>query len=301
MAKTWLIIGAGYTGGRLARRLAADGAAVVATHRSGPPIDVAGAPVGEQARGDAAMPVPGAITQLVLELDAPLPPLPAADVVVCCAPPGQPPGEREERLIAALRGSPWLLYVSSTGVYGPGHGQWIDERHPLAPESESERARAAAEERLGRAAAAAGLRCTLLRAAGIYGPDRGLIARVKRGEARVVGDGSAYLSRIHVEDLVAAILAAAEREVEGAVNCGDDEPAPYGEVLDAVAAKLGLPPPPRVDPATLTPMARAMLLGNRKIANRRLREELGVTLRYPSWRAALAAELAEQGNGPPPI
>lgn len=301
VTKTWLIIGAGYTGGRLAQRLAADGAAVVATHRSDPRAHVAGAPAGEAARVAAAAPVPGEITPLVLELDAPLPPLPAADVVVCCAPPGQPPGEREERLVAALRGSPRLLYVSSTGVYGPGHGQWIDEQYPLAPESESGRARVAAEERLRRAAAAVGLRCTLLRAAGIYGPGRGLIARVLSGEARVVGDGSAYLSRIHVEDLVAAILAAAEREVDGAINCGDDEPAPYGEVLDAVAAQLGLPPPPRVDPATVTPMARAMLLANRKIANRRLREELGVTLRYPSWRAALRQELAEQGRAAPSI
>lgn len=275
VTQTWLIIGAGYTGSRLAQQLAAEGNVVVATRR----------PTSAAPPGTAAQWLP-------LDLDAPLPPLPAAEFVVYCAPPGQPPGEREARLIGELRGARRLLYVSSTGVYGPGSGQWIDEQHPLNPESESERARAAAEAHVTRACAAAGLRCTLLRAAGIYGPDRGLVARVRRGEARVVGDGRAHLSRIHVVDLIAAIRAAAERQVDGAINCGDDEPAPYGDVADAVAAALGVPPPPRVDPASLTPMARAMLLGNRKIANRRLREELGVTLRYPSWRAALAEELA---------
>lgn len=278
--KTWLIIGAGYLGGHLARRLAAEGASIVATRRPTTVADV------------AATASPDGVTWLPLDLDAPLPPLPAAEVVVLCAPPGAPPGAREARLIAALRGCRRLIYVSSTGVYGPGGGQWIDEAHPQRPESESERARAAAEEHVVRACETAGVRYTLLRAAGIYGPGRSLLGRLRRGEARVVGDGSAHISRIHVVDLVSAILAAAAREVDGPVNCGDDDPAPYGQVVDEAAGLLGLPAPARVDPATLTPTARAMLLGNRKIANRRLRDELGVDLRYPSWRTAATEELA---------
>lgn len=279
--KTWLIIGAGYTGGHLARRLAAEEVSIVATRRPSTVADAAA----------TAAPDDG-VTWLPLDLDAPLPLLPAAEVAVLCAPPGTPPGEREARLIAALRGCRRLVYVSSTGVYGPGGGQWIDEDHPQHPESESERARAAAEAHVIRACEAAGVRWTLLRAAGIYGPGRSLLGRLRRGEARVVGDGSAHISRIHVVDLVSAILAAASRDVDGAVNCGDDDPAPYGQVVDEAAGLLGLPPPERVDPATLTPIARAMLLGNRKIANRRLRQELGVDLRYPSWRTAATEELA---------
>jgi nucleoside-diphosphate-sugar epimerase len=306
--QTWLIIGAGYTGSRLAQQLAAEGKTVVATRRptsaspSGTsPASAAAAPPAAAApavAAPAAAAPSSSITWMPLDLDAALPVLPAAEVVVFCAPPGRPPGDREARLIGALRGARWFAYVSSTGVYGPATGQWIDEHHPLAPESDSERARAAAEEQVSRACRAAGLPCSLLRAAGIYGPDRGMVARVRRGEARVVGDGRAHLSRIHVVDLVAAIRAAVARRIEGAINCGDDDPAPYGEVADSVAAALGLPPPPRVDPATLTPTARAMLLGNRRISNRRLRQELGVELRYPSWRTALAEELASSGAQP---
>jgi nucleoside-diphosphate-sugar epimerase len=80
-------------------------------------------------------------------------------------------------------------------------------------------------------------------------PDRGLLARVRRGEARVAGDGRAHLCRIHVVDLIAAIRAAEARQVDGVINCADDEPTPAGEVADTAAAALGLPPPPRIDPS----------------------------------------------------
>ncbi len=316
MTPSWLIIGAGYTGGRLAAQLAARGVTVVATRR--------GFPEGAS-QGAEAVPRPGAITTVALDLDAAapsdvprdatrggviataapaqqgrqgplsieeqLPALPAGSIAVYCAPPGAPPGAREERLVRALAGFARVIYISSTGVYGPGYGQWIDEAWTPAPESESEKARFAAEQQLVRTADELGVPWTVLRPSGIYGPGRSLVARVRRGEARVVGDGSAYICRIHVDDLVAAIVAVAERQLGGIINASDDAPSPYGQVLDEVAGMLGLPPSPRIDPETVSPMARAMLLANRKIANKRLREELGLTLRYPSWRVAVQEEL----------
>jgi nucleoside-diphosphate-sugar epimerase len=293
MTPSWLIIGAGYTGGRLAAQLAAGGATVVATRRRFPE---------GVSEGSEAVPRPGAITTVALDLDGPtpiaeqLPALPEGSIAVICSPPGDPPGAREARLVRALAGASRIIYLSSTGVYGPGRGQWIDEAWPLAPESDSGMARVAAEAQLTRTADEVGVPWTVLRPSGIYGPGRSLVARVRRGEARVVGDGSAYICRIHVDDLVAAIVAAAERGLGGMINASDDDPSPYGQVLDEVAEKLGLPPAPRVDPETVSPMARAMLLANRKIANRRLREELGMTLRYPSWRVAVDEELASEAT-----
>ena len=108
----------------------------------------------------------------------------------------------------------------------------------------------------------------------------------------MIGDGTSHVSRIHVVDLVAAILAAGRSAVTGAVNAADDDPAPIGEVADAVAARLGLPPPPRVPVAAVSPEVAGMLTADRRIANRRMRDELGVVLRYPSWRDGLAAELS---------
>ena len=180
-----------------------------------------------------------------------------------------------------------LVYVSSTGVYGPGGGAWVDETWPVAPITESGRARATAEAAL----AGAAVPWVALRAAGIYGPGRGLVDRIRAGAYRVVGDGNSHVSRIHVVDLVAAIVAAAGSPVTGAINVADDDPAPIGEVADAVAARLGLPPPPRVPVAAVPAEVAGMLTADRRITNRRLRDELGVALRYPSWRDGLEAEL----------
>jgi nucleoside-diphosphate-sugar epimerase len=181
--------------------------------------------------------------------------------------------------------------VSSTGVYGAGGGAWVDESWPVAPLTESGRARAAAEAALADASVSASVPWVALRAAGIYGPGRGLVDRIRAGTYRVIGDGTSHVSRIHVVDLVAAILAAGTGAATGAVNVADDDPAPIGEVADAAAARLGLPPPPRVPVAAVSPEVAGMLTADRRIANRRMHDELGVVLRYPSWRDGLAAEL----------
>jgi nucleoside-diphosphate-sugar epimerase len=275
---SWLILGAGYTGTALARALVARGAAgdaITVTRRDREAAHQLAAALGVRgARADLADP-----TSLTV---------PAGAIVVCTAPPGRDPAGEIAGLLAAAAGARKLIYVSSTGVYGPGHGAWVDERAPIAPITASGHARAAAEAAL----AASPIPWVSLRAAGIYGPGRGLAARMRAGTYRVIGDGASHVSRIHVDDLVAAILAAAASPITGAINAADDDPAPIGAVADEVAARLGVPPPPRVDPATVPVEVAAMLTADRRIANRRLRDELGVTLRFPSWRDALAAELA---------
>ncbi|HEY0194785.1 MAG TPA: NAD(P)H-binding protein [Kofleriaceae bacterium] len=274
----WLILGAGYTGTALARALAARGdAAITITRRDQAAAEALAAELG--VRGAAAeLADPGSIQRAMAD----------GAIVVCTAPPGGDPAGELRGVIAAAaeRGARKLIYVSSTGVYGPGHGARVDETWPIAPATASGRARAAAEAAL----AGAPLPWIALRAAGIYGPGRGLVERVRAGSYRVVGDGTSHVGRIHVDDLVAAILAAAARPVTGAVNACDDDPAPIGEVADAVAARLGLPPPPRVPVSAVSAEVAGMLTADRRLTNRRLRDELGVALRYPSWRDALAAE-----------
>ena len=278
MTRTWWILGGGYTGGALARVLAArpDLAAEITVTRR----DAAAA----RALGDA-LGVRGVRAELG---DAGTLAIPPGAVVVCTAPPGRDPAGEIAGLVAAAASAARIVYVSSTGVYGPGHGAWVDERWPIAPITDAGRARAAAEAAL----AAARTPWIALRAAWIYGPGRGLVDRIRAGTYRVIGDGAGHVARIHVDDLVTAIVRAGTTAVTGAVNAADDDPAPIGEVADAVAARLGLPPPPRVPAAAVPAEVAGMLTANRRIANRRLRDELGVALRYPSWRDALAAELS---------
>ncbi|HEU4734793.1 MAG TPA: NAD-dependent epimerase/dehydratase family protein [Kofleriaceae bacterium] len=281
MTRTWWIVGCGYTGTELARTLVAArdlAGEVIATRRDAEAARALGAALG----------VRGERLELSAAAGPAMPAVPPGAIVVCTAPPGRDPAGEIRALLAAARDAARIVYVSSTGVYGPGHGAWVDETWPVAPFTGSGRARAAAEAAL----AGATVPWVALRAAGIYGPGRGLIDRIRAGTYRVIGDGTSHVGRIHVRDLVQAIVRAGTSAVTGPVNAADDDPAPIGQVADAVAARLGLPPPPRVPADQVAAEVAGMLTANRRIANRRLREELGVTLRYPSWRDGLEAELA---------
>lgn len=279
----WLVVGAGYTGGALVKRLVAAGHEVIATRRTAGEL-----PLGDDPTAAGRHPVV-ALDLAELASDG----YPEA-IVACCAPPGADPVREMYGLVAL--GGRRIVYVSSTGVYAPGVGAWVDESWPLAPSTASGRARLAAEQALARAAASTPAHAmftsptdgiAVLRAAGIYGPGRGLVERVRAGTYRIVGDGRAHVSRIHVADLVETIVRAGESRAEGAFNVADDDPAPIGEVADAVAASLGLPPPPRVPVASVDADVAGMLTADRRIANGRIKRELGVVLRYPSWRDAL--------------
>ncbi|MGN6110190.1 MAG: NAD(P)H-binding protein [Kofleriaceae bacterium] len=270
-ATSWIIVGAGYTGAALARALVERGADVVVTRRDADAATELGRQLGVRGvRADLAD--PESLAQLV----------PEGAIVVCLAPPGADPVGEIRHLIEASRAAARLIYVSSTGVYPPAHGAWVDESWPVAPSTASGRARAAAEAALH----GAPISWIALRAAGIYGPGRGLAERLRAGSYRVIGDGASHVSRIHVEDLVAAILAAGASRATGFVNVSDDDPAPIGQVADELARRLGVPPPPRVPAASVSPEIAGMLTADRRIANQRLTRELGVVLRYPSWRDA---------------
>jgi nucleoside-diphosphate-sugar epimerase len=287
MSRPWVIVGCGYTGAYLARALVGRGTEVTLTRRD--PTAAA-----ELARSLAAGAAPGrdssaaapTVRGVAADLGDPasLAGLVPSGAIVCClAPPGPDPAGEIRHLLDASRGAERLVYVSSTGVYAPGGGAWVDESWPIGPTTESGRARALAEGAL----ALSEIPWIALRAAGIHGPGRKLVDRIRSGTYRVVGDGTSHVSRIHVVDLVSAILAAGARDVRGFVNAADDDPAPMGEVADTLAGLLGLPPPPRVPASEVPTELAGMMTANRRIANRRLKEELGVELRYPSWRSEI--------------
>lgn len=269
---TWVLVGCGYTGEHLARALRARGDDVIATRRNVNAVAHLVADVGVRgARVDLARPETLAAVEL------------AGAIVVVLAPPGADPAGEIRALVAAAQTARRIVYVSSTGVYGRGHGQWVDESAPIAPLSPTGQARVAAEAAL----ASATVSHVALRVAGIYGPDRGIADRIRLGTYRIVGDGSAHVSRIHVDDLVTAIIAAGESDLGGAINIADDDPAPIALVADTIAAHLGVATPVRTPVEQVSPEVAAMLTADRKIANARMKS-LGVVLRHPSWRGALA-------------
>ncbi|MEO1536824.1 MAG: SDR family oxidoreductase [Pseudomonadota bacterium] len=189
----------------------------------------------------------------------------------------------------------WVGYLSTTGVYGDHDGGWVDESAPLTANTKRGKARVAAEA----AWAQLGLPLHIFRLAGIYGPGRGPFAKVRSGKARrIIKEGQVF-SRIHVEDIAATVLASIQRPNPGAAyNVCDDDPAPPQDVIAHAADLLGLPLPPAVpfEEAEMTPMARSFYSDSKRVRNDRIKDELGVQLKYPDYKTGLAALLASESG-----
>ena len=193
--------------------------------------------------------------------------------------------------IAAVETS-WIGYLSTTGVYGDRGGAWVDEASDLRPVGVRGRRRVEAEEGWLDLWQRHGQPVHLFRLAGIYGPGRGPFDQVRAGTARRVIKPGQVFSRIHVEDIVQVLEASMARPNPGAAyNVCDDEAAPPQDVIVEASRLLGIPPPPEIpfEAANLSPMARSFYEELKRVSNRRITEELGVRLRYPTYREGLAA------------
>ena len=198
----------------------------------------------------------------------------------------------ETALWAQNGGIDWLGYLSTTGVYGDHAGAWIDEDTPPGPLGARGQRRVEAEQAWLDLGAAADIGVHLFRLAGIYGPYRNQLSAVKNGTARRINKPGQVFSRIHVDDIAQVLTASIARPQAGrAYSLCDDEPAPPQDVVAFAAQLLGLDPPPLVDfeEAELSDMARSFYSENKRIANARIKTELGVTLAYPDYRIGLTA------------
>ena len=212
---------------------------------------------------------------------------------------GDPVLRRFRADFEGVRRLSWIGYLSTIGVYGDHGGAWIDEDAPTRPTSARSRQRLAAEAEWLDFGRRTGVPVQVFRLAGIYGPGRNALVNLKQGTAkRLVKPGQVF-NRIHAADIAAVLCASMERPRAGAVyNVADDEPAPPQDVVTFAAGLLGVPPPPEVpfDPATLTPMAASFYSESKRASNRLIREELGVALRYPTYREGMRA-LHAAGEG----
>lgn len=190
----------------------------------------------------------------------------------------------------------WVGYLSTTGVYGDHHGAWVDETTPLTPSTSRGAARVAAEAEWG---AIPHLPLHVFRLAGIYGPGRGPFEKVRKGTARRIVKRGQVFSRIHVEDIAQVLHASIRHPNPGAVyNLCDDDPAPPQDVIAHAAELLGVEVPPEIpfEQAELSQMARSFYSESKRVSNARIKEELGIELKYPDYRAGLAALLEQEGE-----
>jgi nucleoside-diphosphate-sugar epimerase len=186
----------------------------------------------------------------------------------------------------------WLGYLSTTGVYGDHQGGWVDETTPAAPVNKRSFLRVEAEN----AWLATNLPVHIFRLSGIYGKGRSAFDAIKDGTARRINKEGQVFSRIHVEDISEILQCSIARPNPGSIyNCADDEPAPQAEIIEYAAKLLGVEPPSLVDfeNADLSPMAKSFYGANRRVSNSKIKDELGVVLKYPDYRVGLEGILAD--------
>lgn len=267
-AGPFLILGCGYTGGRVARRLVARGCDVWATARNG--VDLPGvhgrsldseepATLASLAEG-----LPDGVTVLhslpvpesLLDVTGPI----LAEI-----------GRKIKRIV----------YLSTTGVYGVQRE--VNEHSPATPVSTSSRLRVETEQAVLHGPWSA----MVLRPAAIYGPGRGAHVSIPRGTFHLAGDGMNFVSRIHVDDLAALAEAAMFANATDAWPVADEEPARSRELAAFVCDLLRCPMPQSVSKEQLHETRRA----DRRVDGRAVCRLLGVRLQYPSYRVGIPASL----------
>lgn len=261
--KTLLIAGYGDIARRAAPRLEARYAVRPLSRRDGYDLDV-----------------PGTLTEL-----------PAAAAVLHCAPPPNTgvADTRTAHLLAALAKGRILpsrvVYVSTSGVYGDCGGARVDESRALRPQTDRARRRVDAERQLALWCSERGVSLVILRSPGIYAADRLPVERLRQGTPVLRAQDDVYTNHIHADDLAGVAVRALEDDAPGgAYNASDDSEIRMGDWLDLVAERAGLPRPPRIARSEardrIGPDALAFMCESRRLANRRMKEGLGVRLRY---------------------
>ena len=215
---------------------------------------------------------------------------------------GDPVLRRFAREIETSTTLRWIGYLSTIGVYGDADGGWVDESVAPNPSHARTQRRVEVEQEWLALGARSRKATQIFRLAGIYGPGRNPIINLDQRAQRVIKKGQVF-NRIHVDDIAQVLLASMAKPRNGAVyNVSDNEPAPPQDVLLFAAELIGREPPPEVpfEEAVMSEMARSFYADNKRVSNRLIREELGVVLRYPTYREGVGA-LARASTRPSPL
>lgn len=273
-----LIVGCGYLGRRLGMRLVERGDAVFGTTRSADKaaglrqlgiqpliLDVA-----DPSTLAASLPFDAVVHSLGFDRSA-----------------GQARGEVVidglDRVLGVLESVPRIVFTGTTGVYGQEDGSWVDETSPTVPSDESGRVALQAEETLRARRPDA----VIVRLAGLYGPGRMIRRDALLAGSPIVGPVDSYLNLIHIDDAASVVIAALERAEPGATFLASDGHPLIRRAFYETMARLLDAPPPRFEAGEGSRRERA----NRRIANRKILEALGIVLAYPDVTTGMRASL----------
>jgi nucleoside-diphosphate-sugar epimerase len=209
--------------------------------------------------------------------------------IPCCAP---------AAMFWRTRNGCAIVYLSTIGVYGDRGGAWVDEATPPQPGAARSRERLAAEQEWLGFGARHNIAVAILRLAGIYGPGQNALMQIASGKARRIVKPGQVFNRIHVGDIAQAIDAAFARQASGIFNVADDAPTPPADPIVFAAQLMAVEPPPEIPfeqaAPTMSPMALSFWQECRRVKNDKLKRQLGVSLRYPTYREGLRALFEER-------
>jgi len=187
----------------------------------------------------------------------------------------------------------WIGYLSSTSVYGNRDGAWVDETSELRPTSKRGSKRVKAENQWLKLRRLVGIPINIFRLSGIYGPGRSTLDTVRVGNTkRVFKEGHAF-SRIHIDDIIQVLIASMDQPQPGDIyNLADDMPSSSDELIDYACQLLGMESPPLIpydNDVDISPMAHSFYKDNKRIKNDKIKDKLGITLKYPDYKKGLNA------------
>lgn len=217
-----------------------------------------------------------------------------------------PPNDKGDIIFQKFRGLienhatiKWIGYLSSTVVYGNHNGAWVDEKTNTAPSSQRGINRKLAENQWLKLGKENNISVNIFRLSGIYGPNRNALLQVKNGKARSVNKKDQVFSRIHVSDIAKIIEKTMKQALKNEIfNLADDYPCSSTEVNNYAANLLKSPEPEIInyEKANLSEMAKEFYRDNRRISNNKIKETLGITLKFPTYKEGLDKIFADWYN-----
>ncbi|KPK49940.1 MAG: hypothetical protein AMS22_12930 [Thiotrichales bacterium SG8_50] len=189
-----------------------------------------------------------------------------------------------------------VVYISTTGVYGDCHGEWVKEDRQPMPVADRAKRRWDAEQALRDWSAQTGVAVCILRVPGIYGPGKVPTQRIEKGTPVLAESESPWSNRVHVDDLVRACMAAMDRGHPGSVyNISDGNPSTMTDYFNHIADAMGLPRPPQISLDAAKQLFSRELISylteSKRLDNSLMRGELGVEPEYPTLDIGLKAAL----------
>lgn len=181
----------------------------------------------------------------------------------------------------------WIGYLSTTGVYGDMQGEWVDETTKCQPSQQRSQERYHVEQRW---LSCLDLPMHIFRLSGIYGSKRNVFEQIYAGTAQRICKPGHVFSRIHQEDLAQIIYHSMCHPTPGEIyNVADDLPTSQQEVIEYACDLLKAPYPALVPfkNAELSPMAKSFYAECRRVNNDKIKDALGIKLKFPTFREGL--------------